>query len=124
MAKRPGIRRKTGHRTKTTWTEGKSGNLLGRPKLSPEQKEARAQAQAVLDAHTVDAAWAVVDMLSDVDPKVRIAAVNSLLDRTGLKGVSRVELTGANAGPVRLESVRQQLVERLDKLFAAVPAKK
>lgn len=82
---------------------GQSGNPNGRPKLSEEQKAQRLQAQAVLDAHTVDAAWAAVDLLQSYDGKLRVAALNSILDRADLKGTNRLQVTGADGGPVQFD---------------------
>lgn len=99
----PANRQKTGKRKapSTAWRPGESGNPDGRPKLSPDQKAARLEAQAILDAHTVAAAWAAVDMLQHSDAKARAAALNSILDRAGLKGVDRLQLTGADGGPIQ-----------------------
>lgn len=100
---KPGNRRKTGKHpkhTSTSFKPGQSGNPSGRPKLSENQRAARLQAQAVIDSFTVDAAWTAVEMLTNFDPKARAAAFNSILDRSGLKGVDRLELTGKDGAPL------------------------
>lgn len=40
-------------------------------------------------------------MLQHSDAKARAAALNSILDRAGLKGVDRLQLTGADGGPIQ-----------------------
>ncbi len=100
---KPGNREKSGKSKKanqTSWKPGQSGNLNGRPKLGEDQLEARRQAQAILDAHTPDAAWAAVDMITHFDPKTRAAGIANILDRSGLKGVNRHELTGKDGAPL------------------------
>lgn len=81
--------------------KGETGNPGGRPKVSPEQRAARLDAQAILDAHTPDAAWTLVDMLKSAEPKDRREAANSILDRASLTGTSRLQLTGADGGPIQ-----------------------
>lgn len=103
-AKRPAANsKKTAAPRGRPFKPGQSGNPNGRPKLSDDQLAARRQAQAILDAHTPAAAWAAVDLITHSDPKARAAGIANILDRSGLKGVDRLELTGANGGPVEFD---------------------
>lgn len=85
--------------------KGVSGNKSGRPRLSPEQRQARVDAQAIIDAHTPDAAWQLVDTLLDEDQptSARNLAAGAILDRASINGTTRVQLTGADGGPVQFD---------------------
>ncbi len=103
----PAIRDESGKHPKhneTSFKPGESGNPEGRPKLDPEQRAARVEAQAILDAATPAAALALVELLDHLDPRARLGAASTILDRSGLKGVTRVELTGEGGGPVNTQT--------------------
>lgn len=77
---------------KTAWKKGQSGNPGGREKLTLDEREARALAQSIIDMATPEAAMTAVAMLSHHDFRARALAMNSILDRSGLKGVDRIEV--------------------------------
>ncbi len=110
----PANRDETGKHPKanaTSFRPGESGNPSGRPKLDEDQLAARRQAQAVLDHYTLEAAWTAVEMLQSFDPKARAAAFNSILDRSGMKGATRVELTGAGGDPLKVSNQVQHVID-------------
>lgn len=75
--------------------KGTTGNPGGRKKLPEDQKKARAQAQAILDAHTPEAAWKLVEQMNDTsDPVASERARREILDRGGFTGPQRLELSG------------------------------
>lgn len=76
----------------SAWKKGQSGNPGGREKLTLTEREARAEAQSIIDMATPAAALTAVEMLNHPDFRARALAMNSILDRGGLKGVDRIEL--------------------------------
>lgn len=93
--------------------KGKSGNPGGRPKLTEDQRAAKAEAQRILDAATPAAAEAAVAMLKHKDFRARHAASGSVLDRAGLKGVLEVRLL--------MGREVEKLTERLKAEFGSEP---
>ena len=88
---------------------GQSGNPGGRPKGRADAFRT-AIAKATKDGKDIVAA--VVPLLCDESPLVRLRAAEFLTDRFIGKAVQAVELTGADGGPVAVEDVRHQLIAR------------
>jgi hypothetical protein len=69
------------------FTKGTSGNPGGRPKIDPKVKK-------ILESATVDAAQALVDMLSSGNPQYIIRAAETILDRVYGKPAQSVAIDG------------------------------
>ncbi len=97
-----------------------SGNPSGRPKLNAEQRQQRIEAQAIIDAASPEAAWTLVEMLESFDPKVRQLAADSILDRASVTGTTRIQLTGAEGGPIKhdLKLLSDKQLRALNALVA------
>jgi len=103
---------------------GNPGGRGGRPKLDEDQKAARAEAQAIIDAHTPEAAWRLVDDLDSSDPRVKAAACSSILDRGSVTGVKRLELIRVDDGGRLVEPITAERainVLRILKTAGALP---
>lgn len=103
--------------------KGISGNPAGRPpgrergrlgELRLAIAKATRNGQAIIDA--------VVPLLTDEKPEVRLRAAEFLTDRLVGKAVQAVEMTGADGGPLLVEDVRSQLLTRAAALVESEQA--
>lgn len=70
----------------------------GRKKRTPEEVEAL----RYLRRYDLMAARKLVALMSDKNKFVRLKAICEVLNRTGCTAITRVELTGAEGGPIEL----------------------
>lgn len=93
------------------------GEDVGAAISRPARGEQYARATAVLQAATPEAARALVDLLGDVDSKVRLQAAQSILDRTlGRPRPSEDESTGSMDAHAKLTLLVSKLT--VDQLIA------
>lgn len=98
--KTPRNRPKTGHRTRTSYAKGKSGNPKGRPPLTPEERQDR----EALVRRARDMSQAVLDRLETLALRgkgpVAVRASELVLDRAWGKPRQDLEVTANGPGVV------------------------
>lgn len=80
------------------WVKGVSGNPSGKPKDSPEVREAKDLARA----KSVIAINRLIELIGSKDEKVSLAACNSLLDRGMGKPVQAIVGGDEDENPLRV----------------------
>lgn len=99
---------------------GRSGNPSGRPKKTPEMREAEELARK----RSPDAMRRLIALMDCEDPHAAIKAANAVLDRAFGKPVQAV--SGPDGGPIQIEAsaelARQQLAAMLARGTQTVEA--
>lgn len=90
-----------------TFQKGQSGNPGGRPKAEAEVLAAAREASPA-------AISKLVELMAHEDPRVGLAAANSVLDRAIGKPTQATEISGPNGTPIQLQAHADEL--------AALPA--
>lgn len=77
------------------------GRILPGRSLNPGgQPRAAVEVRALLEQNTVKAAQRVIEMMDDADPKIALAAANSILDRVLGRAKQAVEVQGPGVNAV------------------------
>lgn len=87
----PAIRPKSGHKSKTSFKPGQSGNPSGRPKQTQEQKDAL-QAIRELAPTAAEKLREIIENPA-TEPRDRLRAIDMVLERTYGKADAHIELT-------------------------------
>jgi len=75
------------------WRPGETGNWRGRPRLTAEQREAR----ALLTQGTPAAARRLLELVDSVDEKVALAACQVLLARLPAEEIEQLQTSDAHS---------------------------
>jgi hypothetical protein len=86
------------------------GNKAAASRPNPGEGK-KARTRELLDGAAPLAAQVLIDIMADLTHQQRLAAANSVLNKTGFHDKSGVELAGPDGGPLQIQQIRQVIVD-------------